>query len=211
MGFGIALIGYGFLLLNSIGGALFAAPLLAYGFLKASRLNKSFLYASVSALFMLPHGVLQIASLAFSFEPSPELDLIVRIVYTGAWLVMSFFWLIAVAGIARENRADKLELQARNRIVFTTVFVSLAFVAELLAFGGAFGNYGGLVVAGKYIIDYVAIFVNILFLHTCFVLITSARQYEKDKQQIAIERAKSLEKEQNHQKEVADKIAKRKK
>ena len=72
MGFGIALIGYAFLLLNIAGGALFAAPLLAYGFFSASRLERNFLNASVSALFMLPHGVLQVASLAFGFDGYPR-------------------------------------------------------------------------------------------------------------------------------------------
>lgn len=211
MGFGIALIGYAFLLLNIAGGALFGAPLLAYGFLRASRLESNFLHASISALFMLPHGVLQFTALLFGFEPNATLDLAVRIIYTGAWLIMSFFWLIAVAKIAHSNRAERLELQARNRIVFTLVFVSFAFVAELLAVNGAFGNYGGIVVSAKYIIEYIAIFVNLFFLHTCFVLITSEKQYEKDKQQIAIERAKALEKEHKERQEVADKIAKRKK
>jgi hypothetical protein len=43
------------------------------------------------------------------------------------------------------------------------------------------------------------------------VLITSEKQYEKDKQEIAIERAKALEKDHKQRQEVADKIAKRKK
>lgn len=210
MGFGIALIGYAFLLLNIAGGAVFAAPLLAYGFLRASRLESNFLNAAISALFMLPHGVLQFSSLMFAFEPNETLDFVIRMVYTGAWLVMSFFWLIAVAKIANANRADRLELQARNRIVFTLVFVSFTFVAELLAYSGVFGNYGGLVVSLKYIVEYITIFVNLLFLHTCFILITSEKQYEKDKQEIAIERAKALEKDHKQRQEVADKIAKRK-
>jgi uncharacterized membrane protein len=160
---------------------------------------------------MLPHGVLQFSALLFKFEPNATIDFAVRLVYTGAWLIMSFFWLIAVARIANANRADRLELQARNRIVFTLVFVSFAFVAELLAYNGVFGKYGGLIVSAKYIIEYIAIFVNLLFLHTCFVLITIEKQYEKDKQEIAIERAKALEKDHKQRQEVADKIAKRKK
>ncbi len=211
MGFGIALIGYAFLLFNIAGGAVIGAPLLAYGFFLASRLEKYFLNASISALFMLPHGIVQLSALLFGFEPSVTLDMVVRILYVGAWLVMSFFWLLAVAKIARENRADKLELQARNRLVFTIVFVSIAFFAEILAIGGAFGNYGGMVVSVKYVIEYAAIFVNLFFLHTCFVLITSERQYEKDKQQLAQERAKEMEKRHKQQKEAADRIAKRKK
>ena len=45
MGFGIALLGYACLILNEVGGAVLAAPLLAYGFFLASRLNRAFLYA----------------------------------------------------------------------------------------------------------------------------------------------------------------------
>ena len=57
MGFGIAFLGYCFQLLHSAGFGLLAAPFLAYGFFLASRLEKRFLYASVSALFMLPRGL----------------------------------------------------------------------------------------------------------------------------------------------------------
>ncbi len=211
MGFGIALFGYAFLMLNLAGGALLGAPILAYGFFRASRLERYFLNAAISALFMMPHGIMQFCALIGKFDPNPTLDMALRVLYTGAWLTMSFFWLIAVAKIAKENNAERLELQARNRLVFTTVFVSVAFVAEILAVGGYFGQYGGLVSSLKYIIEYIAIFVNLFFLHTCFVLITSEKQYEKDKQEIAKKRADALQKKRKEQQEVSDKIEKRRK
>lgn len=211
MGFGIALIGYAFLLLNLMGGAMFGAPLLAYGFFLASRLERYFLNAAISALFMLPHGIMQFSALVGNFDPNPTLDMALRTLYTFAWITMSFFWLIAVAKIARENKAERLEQQARNRIVFTVVFVSVSFLAEVLAVGGAFGQYGIFVSSVKYIIEYTAIFVNLFFLHTCFVLITSESQYEKDKQEIAKKRADALQKKYREDKEVSEKIAKRRK
>ena len=54
MGFGVALIGYACLLLHEIGGGFFAALVLGYGFFLTSRLNKTFLHAAISALFILP-------------------------------------------------------------------------------------------------------------------------------------------------------------
>ena len=72
MGFGVALIGYACLMLHEVGGGVFAAPILAYGFFLASRLNGNFLKAAVSALFLFPRGVLQVCS-AFGFINIDEL------------------------------------------------------------------------------------------------------------------------------------------
>jgi len=211
MGFGIALLGYAFLLLHEMGGAIFAAPLLAYGFFLATRLESTFLKASISSLFLFPRAILQVCSIVGIFDMSeiPTLSSITFILHLLAWLFMSFFWLSAVIKIAQSCQAEKLENQARNRLVFTEIFIALSLVASLLNMGGLLGNLGFTVNTLQYIIQYLVIIVNVLFLHTCFVLITSEKQYEKDKQELAKEQAKSIEKMQKKRQEAAKKLEER--
>lgn len=213
MGFGIALFGYAFLLLHEMGGALFAAPLLAYGFFLASRLENNFLRASIASLFLLPRGILQICTIigVLDMTEIPVLNTITFILHLLAWMMMSYFWLTAVIKIAMSCQAEKLERQARNRLVLTVLFIFLSLVAGILNMGGLLGELGFTVNTLQYVLQYAVIFVNLLFLHTCFVLITSERQYEKDKQQLAKEQAKALEKMHRDRQEAARKLEERNK
>jgi len=213
MGFGIALLGYACLMLNEIGGALIAAPLLAYGFFLASRLNKDFLKAAASALLMIPRGVVIGLSAfgVFKLQDFPALNAITFYIHLAAWLALTYFWLSTVMKIARDCNSPKLESQARNRLVFTVAFITLVMGAEALKYLNALGNMSGAVAGIEYILQYAVIIVNTLFMHTCFILITSERQYEKDKEQIAKDRAKALEKRMKEQKEEAERIARRRK
>lgn len=211
MGFGIALFGYAFLLLHEMGGAIFAAPLLAYGFFLASRLENTFLKASISSLFLFPRAILQICTIIGICDMTeiPILNSVTFILHLLAWLFMSFFWLSAVMKIAHNCQAEKLENQARNRLVFTVIFIVLSLVAGILNMGGMLGGLGFTVNTLQYILQYLVIIVNILFLHTCFVLITSEKQYEKDKQELAKEQAKAMEKAQKDKQEAARKLEER--
>ncbi len=213
MGFGIALIGYACLILTGTGGEIFAPPLLAYGFFLASRLNGRFLQASICSLFMFPRAIVQLLTTAgfINLDALPVINVSTFIVNLAAWLFMSFFWLSAVIEIAHDCGAEKLEFQARNRLVFTVMFIMLVVAIRVISFGGFMSEYAMALIAAEFILQYVVIIVNALFLHTCFVLITSEKQYEKDKQDIAKERAKSMEKQQKAQQEAKEKLEKRKK
>ncbi len=213
MGFGIALFGYGFLLLNEVGGALFGVVLLAYGFFLASRLEAGFMRASVSSLFMLPRGILLFFDILgiVDIDTIPTVNVITFILYLTAWALMSYFWLGSVVKIAKDCKAERLEIQARKRLVFTVFAISLALFAGVANLLGVLGELAFMVSMAQYILQYAVIFVNIMFLHTCFVLITSEAQYQQDKQQLAAERAKAIEKRYNEKQEVERKIEKRKK
>lgn len=204
MGFGIALIGYLCMMLVGTGGEIFAALLLGYGFFLASRLNPNFLRASVSVLFMLPRGIVNALSVIglFDINNLNLLNVITFLLFLTAWLFMSYFWLIAVAQIAKENGVTKLENQARFRLVFTVSFIMLVMGSRILAFSGALTGATAMLGAVEFLLQYAVIFINILFLHTCFILITSEKQYEKDRQQIAKDRAKALEKKQREADEL---------
>ncbi len=210
MGFGVALIGYACLLLQDIGGGFFAALIMGYGFFLASRLNDNFLRASVSALFMLPRGILQLCALfgLFVLEDMPTLNTVTFLLHIGAWMLMSYFWLTAVIQIARDNGAAKLENKARNRLVLTVTFLFFAAAVPILNLNGVLGDLAFAVASLQYIVQYAVIFINFFFLHTCFILITGEKQYEKDKQEIAMERAKMLEKRQKEKREVSKRIGK---
>ncbi len=213
MGFGIALIGYLCMIFTGTGGELFAPPLLAYGFFLASRLNNRFLHASVSSLFLIPRAVLQLLSTIGILELNnlPVLNAASFMINLAAWAVMSFFWLSAVVEIARDCGAERLESQARNRLVFTVMFIMIVIAIRVMSVFGIPAEYTGICLAAEFILQYAVIIVNALFMHTCFVLITSERQYEKDKQELAKEKAKALEKEMKKRSEEAQKREKRKK
>ncbi len=196
MGFGIALLGYCFLLLNEIGGAIIASPMLAYGFFLASKFGKKFLYASVSALFLFPRGAVNLLAGfgVIKIESLPNLNTITFLLHLSAWLLMSVFWLSAVADIAREGEAKKLFSQANRRIAFTSLFIMASILLVALNTAGVLGAFASKAMMLQYILQYAVIIINVLFLHTCFTLITSQSQYEKDIQYIASENAKIQEK-----------------
>ena len=213
MGFGIALIGYLCMILTGTGGEIFAPPLLAYGFFLASRLNNRFLHASISSLFLIPRAALQLLSTMGILELNtlPALNAASFILNLAAWAVMSFFWLSAVVEIARDCGAERLEAQARNRLVFTVMFIMIVIGIRAASLFGIPAEYTAICLAGEFFLQYAVIIVNALFMHTCFVLITSEKQYEKDKQDLAKENAKAMEKRMKKQNEEAKKREKRKK
>lgn len=196
MGFGIALLGYAFLLMHELGGAAIAAPLLAYGFFLASRLNAKFMYAAVTALFMMPRGIVHLLDVfkVISLTDLPALNLVTFVIYVGAWLLTTVFWIGAVLDIANENNAQKLARSARIQLAVTVAFLLFTFAVQMISFLGAEFPFIGQALNVQYVLQYVLILYNLFFLHTCFVLITSEKQYRKDLQEIASERADELEK-----------------
>ncbi len=179
-----------------IGGGILAAPLLAYGFFLASRLEKNFMKAALSALFLLPRGAIQLLTVfgLFDIIEIPTLNTATYVVHLCAWLSMTYFWLTAVINITRECNAPKLERSAQNRLVITVAFIALSLATGLMNIFGLLGSVGDTVTSVQFILQYVVIIINILFLHTCFVLITSEKQYEKDKQQLAKEQNEAIKK-----------------
>ena len=212
MGFGIALIGHAFLLLTEFGGAVIAVPLLAYGFFLASRFDKRLLYAAISSIFMLPRGIINLLNVCSVIDITnmPTLNMVTFMLYLSAWFIMTFFWLMSIAGIARENGAKKLERQAMRRIYFTGIFILFSVVIVSLNIEGHLGSAGAPAMMIQYILQYTVIIVNSLFMHTCFVLITSEKQYAKDKQYIASENAKIAQQQQKDREKEAELIEKRK-
>jgi hypothetical protein len=191
MGFGLATLGYGFLLTYEAGGGIVASILLAYGFFLASRFNKRFLAAAVSALFMFPHSIFILLDVLhfFDLESYPVFNSISYTVYILAWLYMSFSYLMAVRDIAIENNSKRLENKAMNRLYITAVFL-LGALSVLI-----FRNIAPPpVISMLYALQYIVILLNMLFLHTCFIQITSEKQYEKDKHILAEHDKKLLEK-----------------
>ena len=86
-------------------------------------------------------------------------------------------------------------------VIYLLIDVVCGFVIGLLAkipllgiIFGLLGSVGDTVTSVQFILQYVVIIINILFLHTCFVLITSEKQYEKDKQQLAKEQNEAIKK-----------------
>lgn len=189
MGFGIAFLGYCFLLLHSSGLGVIASPLLAYGFFLASRLDKYFAYSSVSALFLLPRGLFLFLNI---FLPilGVEVDLAVRFPYLElgtyilffiAWFFMVMYQCLAVRRIAVSCKHEKLQRMASRQLYITTVVIF--FSLSMIIFNNVIDDARILLVS--YIAYYVALIMNLYFTHTCLVLITGESQYEQDKRDAA--------------------------
>lgn len=217
MGFGIALIGYCFMIMGDFGGAIFAAPLLAYGFFLASRLEKNFLNAAVSSLFLLPRGIYIIVYSFINYGKAEQslklmqsLNLITFLIFQLAWLLTSYFWLTAVINIANECNSPMIYKRAKRTMNITLPYIILSAAATFLNSFGLLGIYAGAMSTIMFILMYVVIIINLVMLHTCFVLITSERQYQRDKQQLAKERADALKKAEEDRKEEAKRLEDRK-
>jgi len=187
MGFGIAFLGYCFLLLHSAGLGVVAAPLLAYGFFRAGRLERSFLYASVASLFMLPRGLfvlldvfLPILGVEISLTNTlPWLNLGTYLLFFIAWFFMVLYQCIAVRNIAIANDHVKLKNSANRQLYFSSLFIAIAVTMVL------FSELVDLRVTVFAVVAYYAVLVmNLYFTHTCLVLITSEKQYEEDKKMV---------------------------
>jgi len=187
MGFGIAFLGYCFLLMHAAGFGIIAAPLLAYGFFLASRLERSFLYASVASLFMLPRGLfvlldvfLPILGVEISLTNTlPWLNLGTYLLFFIAWFFMVLYQCIAVRNIAIANDHVKLKNSANRQLYFSSLFIAIAVTMVL------FSELVDLRVTVFAVVAYYAVLVmNLYFTHTCLVLITSEKQYEEDKKMV---------------------------
>ncbi len=206
MGFGIAFLGYCFLLLHSAGLGVIGAPLLAYGFFLAARLDSHFYAASVSSMFLLPRSVFVLFSVFLPATGSeldlssrfPWLDLGTYLLFFVAWFFLIFWHCLAVRRIAADCGHVKLQRTASRQFYLSSVFI--LFAISMVVCQHLIDDARILLVA--YIFYYVILILNLFFTHTCLVLITSEKQYEKDKQAVAEQdrqaaerRARDLERE----------------
>ena len=198
MGFGIAFLGYCFLILHQVGLGVVGAPMLAYGFFLASRLHRYFLGAAVSALLLLPRSAVILLDLFLPLvgrevkltETYPVLNLVTYLLFLVAWLSMIFWHCTAVKQIARENGADKLERQANRRLYISAVVIFFAAVLVVLQQS----IQEAVIVPITYLAVYAVLILQTLFTHTCFVLITSETQYAEDKRYVIEQNREAAEK-----------------
>ncbi|HAN20902.1 MAG: hypothetical protein A2Y15_04525 [Clostridiales bacterium GWF2_36_10] len=191
MGFGIATLGYGFLLTYEAGGGIFAGILLAYGFYLTSLVNKRFLAASISALLLIPHSVLLLL-IVIGVVDETKIQLLIQIsrsVFYLAWLSMAYNYFTAIKNIAIENKNIRLQNKAMNRL-YLTVLILLAILSTIIFSVLNTSSVSNIL----YVSQYLVILINILFLHNCFIMITTESQYKKDKRKYIEEEKKLLEK-----------------
>ncbi len=196
MGFGIAFLGYCFLLMHSAGLGIVAAPVLAYGFFLASRLERSFLYASVSALFMLPRGIFVLLDVFLPIlgveinlaQQLPYVNLGTYLLFFIAWFFMLMYQCAGVRNIAVANDHEKLKNSANRQLYISSLFLAIA--VTMVICGEVVDVRITTFAAVAY---YVVLLMNLFFTHTCLVLITSEEQYEKDKEMVAEHNRQVLE------------------
>lgn len=204
MGFGIAFIGYCFLFLHQAGLGVVGVPMLAYGFFLAGRLHRYFFGAAFSALLMLPRAVLILLDVFLpvigkDFKIAtqyPILNLVTYLLFLIAWLSMIFWHCTAVRQIAKENGADKLEKQAGRRLYISAVVIALAL--SLVVLQQIVSEQA--IVLITYLAIYVVMLLQILFTHTCFVLITSEKQYAEDKRYVMEQNREAAERKERDRK-----------
>ncbi len=197
MGFGIAFLGYCFLLLHTMGLGVVAAPLLAYGFFLASRLDRYFAYSSVAALFLLPRGLFLMINIILPFlgldidlaVKFPYLELATYTMFFVAWFFMVMYQCLAVRRIAKACEHEKLQAMAGRQLYITSLVIF--FSLSMLIFNNVIDEPYLMLIS--YLAYYVALLMNLYFTHTCQVLITSESQYEKDRRYVAEQDMKAAE------------------
>lgn len=222
MGFGVAFLGYCFLFLHSAGFGVIGAPMLAYGFFLASRLNSHFLRASIAALFLLPRSIYVLLDIflpiaGHDMELSarfPWLNLISYLLFFVAWFFMIFYHCMGVRRIAMDCGHEKLQRTTSRQLYFSALFI--LFAISMVICQNLIYNDPRIALVG-YIAYYAILLFNLFFTHTCQVLITSEGQYEKDKRDAAEQnrlamqkRAKDMEKEREIRERKEQRKARRK-
>ena len=220
MGFGIAFLGYCFLFLHSAGLGVIGAPMLAYGFFLASRLDSRFLRASIAAMFLLPRGMYVLIDLFLPMaginmelsERFPWLNISSYLLFFVAWFFMIYYHCMGVRRIAKECEHEKLQRTASRQLYISALFILLAIslvICQQLV-DPQIGSFA-------LIAFYVVLLFNMFFTHTCQVLITSEGQYVKDKQYVEEQnrlamqkREKDMEKEREIRERKEQRKARRK-
>ena len=198
MGFGIAFLGYCFLLLHPLGMGVIASPMLAYGFFLASRLDRYFAYSALSALFLLPRGLFMLLGLLLPLlgvetdlaVMFPYLDLVTYMLFFVAMFFMVMYHCLAVKRIAKACEHQKLQAMASRQLYITSLVIF--FSLSMLVFDNIIED--ARLVMVSYIAYYIALLMNLYFTHTCLVLITSESQYEEDRRYVADQDMKAAEK-----------------
>ena len=201
MGFGIALFGYAFLLAVEFGGAAPAALLIGWGLYRAARLNVKFMYSAVAALFMLPRGAVVFLNVikAIDLGSLAVLNSVTFLLYLAAWGVSVLFWMAAVMEIAAEHDALRLKTGAARHLVFTEFALLFMLAVEILRLSGIEVPFIAQLVIIQYVVQYIVILVNVWFMHTCFICITSESNYRKELNEQASERASEMERRHKEQ------------
>ena len=220
MGFGVAFLGYCFLFLHYVGLGVIGAPMLAYGFFLASRLDSYFLRASIAALFLLPRSLYVLAD---TFLPMAGVDLHLAerfpwmepsfyLLFLVAWLFMILYHCLGVRRIAIECEHEKLQRTASRQLYISALFILFA-ISMVICQQLVDPQIGRIALVAYFVI----LLFNMFFTHTCQVLITSEGQYEKDKQDVAEQnrlaaqkRAKDMEKEREIRERKEQRKARRK-
>lgn len=220
MGFGVAFLGYCFLFLHSVGLGVIGAPMLAYGFFLASRLDSYFLRASIAALFLLPRSLyvlldifLPMAGMEIRLSKRfPWMEPSFYLLFLIAWFFMILYHCLGVRRIAADCGHEKLQRTASRQLYISTLFILLA-VSMVICQQLVDQRIGAVALIAYFVI----LLFNMFFTHTCQVLITSEGQYEKDKQDVAEQnrlamqkRAKDMEKEREIRERKEQRKARRK-
>lgn len=192
MGFGILTIGSLCMLLVDWGGTVAAGIICAYGLYLASRLEKRFLYASVSSLLMIPHGIVLLLDFVLGVKLADAVSVTTYVMLTVGWAACLLFFYTGVRNIAVENGAKRFENRACTFLYFSLVYFACDSVANLFAIS----QMQVIMSVAKYII----VILMIWFSHSCFVFISTPEQTQKDISDVAV-----IEKKQRERKERTDK------
>lgn len=182
-------MGYCFLLLHSIGLGVIGAPLLAYGFFLAARLDQAFFAASISALFLLPRGIfvllnIFLPAMGINIDLSarfPWLDLGTYLLFFVAWFFLIFWHCLGVRRIAAANEHEALQRTANRQLYLSSIVI--LFAISMVICQHLIRDSRILLIG--YLAYYAVLLLNLFFTHTCLVMITSQKQYERDLRDVA--------------------------
>ncbi len=195
MGFGICLLGYLLVIVDSFGGGLIGWPLLVFGFLKLSYVKSDFKTASVLSAIAFFLSFVSIAPLFDFITTDGALYKSAYAAYVALGAAVHAAYLIPLRKLTSEAGAETLAVKAATTLYFTELYYLWALLALFIPPLGA-----GVLGASRYVTKYVAGGLNFLFLYNCFAKLTTKRQKQKEDLFLESEKEKLAKKLQNGKK-----------
>jgi hypothetical protein len=175
MGFGIVCLGYLMIIFDSMGGGLIGWPLLFFGFLKLSEVNKSFKTSAVLSVLGLEYSIVNVLAI---FEIVSGDGMLYKVSYAAYLAIVASLhisFLLAIRQLAKEGGSQRLANGAISRLYMSEVFYLWALIVIFIPSINT-GTLSMLLLFFRYFVGVM----NLWFLYTCFTKITTSSQIEND-------------------------------
>jgi len=181
MGFGLCVLGYLLTVLDTFYAGIIGWPLLAFGFFRLSRTEKSFAFAGAMSVLCTVYSAADILVLLKVIDGEGALYFALHLAYIALGACIHLVYLLSVRSLATRGGDMNIALRALIWLGFSELYYICSAVSAVTVFGADALPYyaqvlGNVVLIMKYAIG----FTNLWFLYGCYAKITTAERIEKD-------------------------------